>query len=426
MPLAADGDFPEHLQVLPADTLRALTGVLRSAALLFEQIVVPYSHLVDGSWLLALGPDGVASVLGLERYEPLPFVVAGPHSDLREILRVMSVSPGKSQLEPAIWSCASLLAIEPNGLARELARRDSTAIRDAAPAQLPGVIALELQAAAGFTAQAPTGAFAELADAWSDWADARGRGRVGYSPMQRSGELMRASRHKLAPAPRPTASDPDAWRTLVERVTDAPSRSDVHLATGEATEGVDENDSLTLRAWWQGSYERVIAEGAHASWARFTSDEDDTVRALTAVGEDAAWAEDISISLTGSIFDLLADMTPGQYRQLRHQLRGQRDRWLAHPTPAHARDLAYGIASSRAASDRRADTRRSVLTIGVSTGSAVVGVLVGWLAGFSGGTLAIGLAVVGAIVTGPVNDLLRTQRFTRADLDSVIRHPVAR
>jgi hypothetical protein len=419
--------------VLSPDTIRTLTGVLRSAALLFDEIVVPYSHLLDGASLLALGPDGVGELLGLHAYERLPIILAGPKPEIGENLREMSLSSGE-RLAPAIWSCASLLGIDPDRVARNLANRDAGGVRNASAADVPRAIALELQRAAGFADSELSGGFADLAAAWDAWADARLRDRVGYVAMARSGALMARSREQAAhgtravvgsvPGARDPATDAAAWSELVEVVTRSPSRSDVHIATGETSSRVAEADRMLLRAWWQGSYERVIATAVGASWARFTSQASANERAVTDAGEHAAWsANDVRISISGSIVELLADMTADQYRELYHQLRVQRAQWLNDPTPAHARDLSYGVASSRAVFDRGADLRRTVATLSASTASAIIGALIGWIAGASAGTLAIGLAVVAAIVTGPVNDLLRTRRFTRTELDSVIRHP---
>jgi hypothetical protein len=428
LPVDGDGSlFPTHLPVPSAEALRTVTGVLRSAALLFDEIVLPYSHLLDGSSLLALGPDAVGSLLGLQPYERLPIAIAGPRPDIREILREMSLLPGEPLLAPAIWSCASLLAIDPDALARRLATREASGVRNSSVENIPSAIALELQGATGAAAGELRGGFADLAAAWTAWADARSRDRIGFLPMDRSGSLMRRFGVGVPPAPRNASTQAAAWSKLVAVVAASPSRSDVHIATADGSLAVAAQDRLLLRAWWQGSYERVIATAVDASWVRFTSEPADEARALIAAGEGAAWARhDIRISLSGSVVELLADMTPNQYRELFHQLRAQRARWLADPTPTHARDLAYGIASSHSASDRRADLRRTVATVSVSTASAVVGALVGWAAGISAGMLAIALAVIGAIVTGPVSDLLRARRFTRAELDGVIRHPVAR
>jgi hypothetical protein len=415
------------MPILSADTLRTVTGVLRSAALLFEEIVLPYSHLLDGSSLLALGPDSVGSMLGLQPYEPLPIVIAGPNPDVREILREMSLLSDRPLLAPAVWSCVGLLAIEPDRLARRLATRDASGVRNASTEDVPRAIALELQSAEGFGGPEPRGGFADLAAAWSAWSDAKSRGRIGFLRMDRSGSLMQRFGVGVPPAPRDASTEAEAWSALVAVVTASPSRSDVHIATGDNTVAVAEQDRMLLRAWWQGSYERVIATAVDASWTRFTSEPTGEARALIAAGERAAWrGQDVRISLSGSVVELLADMTPEQYRELYHQLGAQRSEWLKDPTPAHARDLAYGIASSRVASDRGADRHRTLATVGVSTASAVLGALIGWIAGISAGTLAIALAVIGAIVTGPVNDLLRARRFSRAELDSVIRHPIAR
>ena len=59
----------------PNKAISRMSGMLRLATFLGDELVIDGNDLLDGVYFLALGPKGVAEQLGVFSHEPLPLTV---------------------------------------------------------------------------------------------------------------------------------------------------------------------------------------------------------------------------------------------------------------------------------------------------------------------------------------------------------------
>lgn len=194
-----------------------LRAQLRVADLLSDQLVVTDSQLFDGIFLLLLGPDGMAELLGLARDEPLPLVVVAREADLGAALGSMVANPG------FIWSSAVA--------ATTLARQDGI------------VVSPE-----------------DLARARQAWVEAAHRARLR---VERYGGRFPIEDAFGAGGPPPPGVDAELIEAM--RATAVRSRA-FELLDGAA---IDDGPREAVRWWWEKAYTAALARQHHATWLSF-------------------------------------------------------------------------------------------------------------------------------------------------------------
>lgn len=61
----------------PAEARERLTAMLRTAVLLGQELILDRNQILDGIYFLSVGPEGIAHLLGLAPWEPLPITMTG-------------------------------------------------------------------------------------------------------------------------------------------------------------------------------------------------------------------------------------------------------------------------------------------------------------------------------------------------------------
>lgn len=279
---------------------RELTGMIRTAVLLSETLLITDSMLFDGAYFMAVGPEGLMHRLGLPG-QHLPLVVLSSHRTLRESLTA------KLNNHEFIWQ---LHEHNPLGLSA-------------------------------------SGAQAELERHWLDWIRASERGEFDIE--------LYTEREGMPKPPFSLSLDQDLLQSpalpasalaLASTATEQGwvRRSDFHKAHRDAVAaaGPEEHDSLDhIRQWWNDSYLDAVADQHEADWVRF----DDATPAQAEQVDRAPHRRD-RLRLSGSIIENMIEAPAPVFGTLLFTLRKQRAAFRENPTERALHAIAYGVSSA--------------------------------------------------------------------------------
>lgn len=344
---------------------RELTGMIRTAILLSETLLVTDSMLLDGAYFLSVGPEGLAHRLGLAG-QPLPIVVLTSHPTLRESLAAKRSDPTFT------WQ------VEADGLARAELGREET--------WLAWVLASE---SGLFTIERYT----ERDGAAKNQFDL-------VLPAEPDGVAQPTPAAALA-----TLAREQGWRKRSEFMN--AHRLAVSLADPADLPGLDRT-----HRWWNDAYRDALATQNDADWIRF---------------DDAPGDDEISLApgrrerlrLSGSIVTEMTEAPAAVFATLLFTLRDQRQTFRARPSQRALRSLAYGVSSTPVSPSRFEVIRGSLLRFGFALMAFVVGTpLVPSRVGTID-TVWIGLAVL-AVATIPWSELLTVYTTSARNLRGVV------
>lgn len=343
---------------LTPEGLAWFTGVLRTADLLSDTIIVTDAQLLDGIFFQALGVRRVLDLLGRTDVDPPAITVIGRGPSLEESLREIAVAG--DHLSSFRYSTLQSLGVDLAGTTS----LDASAIADAEP----GKVASALAARLGDLTQVAGGRAycTELGRAWSGWIDAELRGLVRYERFDRT----RAGSFEeiVAQWSRPDVTD--APRPLVDRLATQPNRSEAIRMLEEASARGDlsEGERLQIEGWWELAYADLIATNNQADWidifgGRFDGvrvDRPQTSRARTTV-------------LRGAGPEILGEMPRAQYALFLWSSRSVITRWQGTRGQAETEAVAHAI--QYAAKDVDLASERAALRTGliIALGSVIIG-----------------------------------------------------
>jgi len=279
---------------------RDLTGMIRTAVLLSETLLVTDSMLFDGAYFMAVGPEGLMHRLGLPG-QRLPLVVLSSHRTLRESLTA------KLNNHEFIWQ-----------------------LRDRNPLGLSETRAQE-----------------ELEAHWLDWIRASERGEFDVE--------LYAERDGIPKPPFSLALDhdrlqnralPASAQALASAATEHGwvRRSDFHKAHRVAVVAApaEEHESLDrVLQWWNDSYLDAVADQHDADWVRFdaaASDEQEPSAVAPHRRE--------RLRLSGSIIENMIEAPAPVFGTLLYTLRKQRATFRDDPTERTLHAIAYGVSTA--------------------------------------------------------------------------------
>lgn len=361
-----DEDLPSSPRLSPIGTLSAdavswFSGVLRSADLLSDTILVTDAQLLDGIFFQALGPARVHRIIGRVDFGATAITVLARGTSLEESLRRMALDGWAhggfrwSVLAPWALGTEAVGPLPPDPSSLSL-------VRHAPAGAVARRLAWALAVAVGRSAEEPS--FVHLARAWQSWIDAERDGLVAlerYAPAPQrcwegavaGWELPRDPRLRTratAMAAQPVRS---AALALLERTDDS-----APLTTREREE---------LEAWYKSVYLDFLATNNRADWIDIVGG-----RLSERGGTPTAERQQQRLVLRGSGPELLGEMPPEQFELFAHQSRGVIARYRERPTQPALDGIAYAIAGASVQYDREADVRRSVLQLAVTLASLVV------------------------------------------------------
>lgn len=356
----------------PAHAQRAVIGLVRTAALLADRVVLTDSMLLDGIAFLTLGPGGTAAGLGVAAHD-LPFTILSRSPTLRAALETKLATPG------FLWQAA-----------------DSDALRDGSEAW----------------------PYLRVRTVWEEWVRAAENGDliVEFTDTARGGspsafaEELEARLSAAVPA---GLTSPAITLTAQTRRVVTRSAFENRFAAAVAEHPNSRADLGSVRDWWNEAYLDVVAAGNRTSWLRLTDRLDSAPRAAAPGGSRR------QLGLSGTMLDTMTRVPPCVYGALRHSLRSERAEFVATGSRRSLSAIAYGVSSHLAFAGRGHMVRGAVARLVI----AAVAVFIG-LAPFDGGWLSSDFAWVAvaavALVTIPWHEFPRLFGLSHRALAGVV------
>ncbi len=347
-----------------ATALRELTGMVRTAYLLSDRIVVTDAMLLDGIYFMHMTPDRIAVALGVAPYE-LPMTVLSGFSRLGDAL------DAKRSARDQIWQTGDRV-------------------------EVPGW---------------PE----RVVEAQRQWIESAEAGVFDIEPFADSGEDRAGSGFvRSVPDPDWVAALPAGPAALLAQALAAPSRSvfetahDASVAALEVGGASGERAALGAVAdWWRGAYLDEVAERNGVDWIRFDAAADHAV----ANDADVSGQGRRHFLLAGSVVDHVREMPPGAFGAARYAARESRAAFMERQTPRRLRGLAFSVVAGLTAPRRgrvlAASASRLVLAVAVVVVSLPF--LPSTLWGMEMAWLAFGAAVVATV---PWQDLMTIVTLT--------------
>lgn len=252
--LIADLDSPAQLerfrnQVSSGSAIAELTGMVRVARLISSRILVTDAMLLDGTYFMSLGPEGVLQELGANRSD-FPFVVTGTASTLRESLDSRLNNPNFT------WSLPEM------GNNQE-------------PSQL-------------------------LIARWNEWIRLVESGVIEYRVQVPTAEMKFA---------RPPLTESSSQR-IIEDLRDISRRSEAWAAIDESS--LNDGEKQAVRSWWNSAYLQLIASNAGADWISFSANADQVANrssnTLRVPKRLVSWARDSAPATVAIAWDTTANL----------------------------------------------------------------------------------------------------------------------
>lgn len=348
--------------VISAAGLQWFAGVVRTADLLCETVVVTDSQLLDGVFFQALGVDRVLALMGRDDLHRPPITVLGRGVSLEESLRSIAGDPDERPFEYQTLHAVGVTAVD------IAARAHPDAVRRARPGEVAAAVGTMLGEVTG--SSIGRAYCDELGRAWQGWIDAECLGLIQY---ERYREPQPARFSTVFDEWRPTALPMTADDDLVAKVAATASRSvalDV-LRQAVAEGQLSGPDRGVIEAWYERAYADYIATNNEADWIDVVGGRFNHLPARRAISEGVR-----TTSLRGTAPLILGRMPSSRYaifvwanRTLLATFRGDRSQ---DDTDA----VAYSVQRADAEVDLRDERRSLVIGLAASLGvTALVFVL---------------------------------------------------
>lgn len=323
-------------------------GVLRTAVLFSQQIVLTDAQLIDGVFFQALTAPGTLELLGMPLAERPGIRVRIRSSNLEESLRAFATGRDGRKLRFVIWS--SVLAGLPAGVDAGAAFSRLEGLPADQIADAPsGMVATEVAAALERGLGLEEGALKGLAYAWQSWFDAETAGLVETAPMELPDrDLFEARmRRRLTTA---TTGLPDE---LLSRVHRQPDRSHAKVAIDELD--IDGAEKRRLHAAYADAYSLALSESCGAEvWLKVRQGTDGDAPGSAGVRAG-------QLALSGEATVQLGEMTPARFQAFRYEARDAITAWQREAGKETTKELAYQVRVVSEHGDVRSQ-RKGVIT----------------------------------------------------------------
>jgi hypothetical protein len=359
----------------PGDA-RDVTGLLRLAALLAETVVVSSTQVLDGRWMLELGPDGLRNLIG--RYDAatwkrvLPLEVSGFAPSFSEAL-VRLLRP--SQVDDD----AVLRGFEFSAIDDEATRERVKDLLPTVPWREFEVLLHEADDAAEAVARllqrdcsVSANVAAALERRWRRWLRAIDSGDVAFISRPGMADFERAlNRHTEPPSSMRRPGLPEAGHRALERIEQTPTlaRSDVRDLFEELKQ-ISPDDHRRLVEWHDRGYNRALAWQYEADFVALRGSNEP--RPIHAKRPKAPMI--LTYSVPEDVRQALRTMAPDAYDVLRHDARDAIENFWQQGSRTARHRLAFELESLL-----RRDTRSSVLAdAGARSLLGIAAALAGW------------------------------------------------
>lgn len=344
--------------VLSTEGLEWFAGVLRTAHLLSETIVLTDAQLLDGVFFQSLGVERVLELIGRSDVQDPPITVIGRGVSLEESLRSIAVSG--DALSAFEYSTLRVLGVSPAELA---GRGEGSRVAQAPPGQVATILGEVLGEAVG----TPAGRdyCAELARSWQGWVRAEHLGLIRYERFSppAPGAFAEAVGVWDAP-PVPAAAEP-----LLTELRETARRSDARRLMDDAVAAgtISAERREVVEAWWERAYADFVAANNGADWIDIFGGRFDAIRTLR--GETGGRRTTV---LRGQAPQILGRMPSPRYAIFvwanRTVLHGFRTRGGQRDVDA----VAYAVQRADSEVDLAGDRRALAWGLAVSLGAVLV------------------------------------------------------
>lgn len=399
---------------MTVEGLEWFAGVLRTADLLSERILVTDAQLLDGIFFQGLGVARVQHLLGRTDLDGPALTVVGRGPSLEECLRQLALGT-KGGFSTFEYSVVAPITANFDDVRKRLIAQDATALATAPAGQVAEALAVALRDAHG--GKAAHGWFGELAASWQEWIEAERDGLIAYERyLDRDASIWQALQGDwVAPS---ADGRSQAWLALRDDLSATFDRSTIrdHLKAATTAGEPDQPDRDELEQWWNTLYIDFIARNNDADWIDIMGGASAVDRAPGAGATGSRVAR-----LRGDAPRLLGAMPPERYAVLRYESRGAIEAWRRDRTQQACDRIAYAIHSASEEIDLRSHRRELLLGLAISLVSAIVIFGVGLFSTIPGIAWTIPLAVLALTLGTEVLKVLAPIRaMRRSALESVI------
>jgi hypothetical protein len=366
----------------PADA-QDTTGLLRLAALLAETVVVSSTQVLDGRWMLELGPNGVRNLIG--RYDAaswrraLPLEIGGNAPSFSQALVWLLHQPQDGEmLRPFEFSTlddGDLRARVKDALPKVPWRALETLVDESGD---------EAEAVARLLQEecdVPEPVATALESHWRRWLVAVQKGDVAFVRREGLADFDRSlNKHTEPPSSMRHPQLPDAGHFALEKIEESPMlpRSEIRDLL-EPLQKIDRKEHARLVDWHDRGYNRAIAWQYEADFV--------ALRGVTQPREPwrphlfghgrSAHPMVLTYSVPEDVRKALRTMSPDAFDVLGQGARGAIENFWARGTPSARHRLAFELESLL-----RRDTRSAVLAdAGARSLLGITAALAGWSIG---------------------------------------------
>lgn len=414
--------------VPPASVTQRFSGLLRTADILTETILVPDAQLLDGALFMHHGPAAVRSLLARGNHERLGLVVVARHASLAECLRMMVLGRNSEASKLALFEFSSLavFGLDPRGIAQAVNRRPSRRLRECPVQEVPSVVAAEFQAASEGLGpleqiQEPTGVFAVMASRWRDWIKATALDPSGlrvWDSAKFDMELAFARR----PMPAELAhAEEQAHETVAQAIailTQLRGRSSMLATLDSLKEVVPEQTLESIDTWWSSVYFDALARQHESSWLKLENSETEAVDM-----ESSPASGSQSLQFEGSLIGVLSEMPASTFAMAKYAARIAISRWVVEPIPRHSDGLAFAIMKFVEPVDRQETMHNLWRQVSFTLVPGILGLAASYFFSAVAGIWAVVLGAVGVLLTTPISELVDLHSLRSKKMKAFINIP---
>lgn len=369
--------------VLRAAGMRWFSGVLRTADLVSDTILVTDAQLLDGAFFASLGPSRVRSLLGRAVTDTPSLTVLGRGPTLEESLREMVVGPAGATT--FTWSVLGTFLAAGTSSKDRLTAEHADRILSAGA----GTVTEAINAAwiDSLDSQADADSVRHLTAMWQAWVLAEQAGLVAFERYaQPPSSLWGECAARWA---RPSGGA--VLGALLEELARTPQRS-AALRLLDATERggrVAVHERLWAEAWYLTVYADFVARNNGADWIDITGSRLSD-HPITPVGGGST----LQVTLRGAAPRLLDEMPPAQFEVFRYRARSAIADYRLSPTQRALDRIAYAVQRESTQTDLDVDRRATFFQLMISCLALVLVSGVGLVQAVPGWAVVVPLAIL--------------------------------
>ena len=376
----------------PAAVTQRFSGLLRTADILTETILVPDAQLLDGALFMHHGPAAVRSLLARGNHERLGLVVVARHASLAECLRMMVLGRNSEASKLALFEFSSLavFGLDPRSIAQAVNRRPSCRLRECHVQEVPRAEA---------TAQDPSGLRV--------WDSAKFDMELAFARRPMPAELAHAEEQAN-----------ETVAQAIAMLTQLRGRSSMLATLDSLKEVVPEQTLESIDTWWSSVYFDALARQHESSWLKLENSETEAVDM-----ESSPASGSQSLQFEGRLIGVLSEMPASTFAMAKYAARIAISRWAVEPIPRHSDGLAFAIMKFVEPVDRQETMHNLWRQVSFTLIPGILGLAASYFFSTVAGIWAVVLGAVGVLLTTPVSELVELHSLRSKKMKAFINIP---